>query len=41
MAAATPKPKVWGKKQPFLARVVAREGLCDISSKEDTVGVQL
>lgn len=30
-----------GKKQPFLARVVAREGLCDISSKEDTVGVQL
>eukprot|EP00891_Asterochloris_glomerata_P006152 jgi/Astpho2/6152/Aster-03568 len=42
--AATPKPKVWGKKRPFPAAVVAREGLCHISSKEDnkdTVRVEL
>ena len=35
---------MWGKKRPFPAAVVAREGLCHISSKEDnkdTVRVEL
>ena len=41
--AVAPKPKVWGKKRPFPAVVVAREGLCHISSKDDkdTVRVEL
>ena len=41
--AVAPKPKVWGKKRPFPAAVVAREGLCHISSKDDkdTVRVEL
>lgn len=40
---ATAKPRRWGKSRPFLARVVAVEGLCQLAATDDkdTIRVEI
>ena len=41
--AAPPKQKRWGKSRPYLGTIVASEGLCNISGRDDkdTIRVEI